>query len=137
MSTECWRSSHLPIILGGVFGTLVWVVGLFVFLLCLLKQDLSQGETQKEYGFLFQKYRVQHRRWEVFREFQKVLLVGVKVMVSEDFQPGKNFILLVLLGLLMIIEGKAAVFLTTRLNRINLFSFVVLYVTLVIELIFS
>ena len=66
-----------------------------------------------------------------------MLLVAVKVMISENFQPGKNFVLLVILGLIMIIEGKVGAFITTRLNRLNLFSFVVLYVTLVIELIFS
>lgn len=76
-------------------------------------------------------------RWEVFREFQKVVLVGVKVMLSENFQPGKNFILLVILGLLMLIEGMVGAFITPKLNKLNLFSFVVLYVTLVVELIFS
>ena len=58
-------------------------------------------------------------------------------MISENFQPGKNFVLLVLLGLIMIVEVKAAPFLTIRLNRVNLFCYVVMYVTLVIELTFS
>lgn len=60
------------------------------------------------------------------------MLVAVKVLVSENFQPGKNFVLLVFLGLLMIIEGKVAAFTTDKLNKLNLYSFVVLYVTLVV-----
>lgn len=73
----------------------------------------------------------------MFRILQKVLLVIVKVMISESFQPGKNFILLVLLGLIMVVEGKVGAYTTVRLNRLNLYSYVVLYVTLVIELVFS
>ena len=63
--------------------------------------------------------------------------MAVKVMVSERFQPGKNFILLVMLGMMILIEGRVAPFLTQRLNRFNLFSFTALYVTLVIELVFT
>ena len=61
--------------------------------------------------------------------------MGVKV--SESFQPGKNFVLLVILGILILVEGRVAPFMTERLNRLNMLSFAVLYVTLVVELAFS
>ena len=137
MNTECWTSSHAVILLLGILGSLVWVAGLLLFLFRLLGQDLSRGEAQKEFSFLFEKYQPKHRRWEIFRELQKICLVAVKVLISERFQPGKNFTLLVMLGLLILVEGKVGPFLTERLNRLNLFSFAVVYLTVVIELIFS
>ena len=137
MTTQCWTSSHLKILLLGILGFLVWVASLFVFLFWLLGKDLSNGENKKEFSSFVQKYKPKYRRWKIFKELQKVSLVAVKVMVSEGFQPGKNFVLLVILGLLILIEGKVAPFVTEQLNRFNLFSFAVLYVTLVIELIFS
>ena len=62
--------------------------------------------------------------------------MAVKVLVSESFQPEKNFTLLVMLGMVMVVEGRVSPFVTERLNRLNIFSLVVLYVTLVLELVF-
>ena len=57
-------------------------------------------------------------------------------MISEKFEPGKNFVVLVDLGMIMVVEGKVGAFKTLKLNQLNVVSLLVVYFTLVIELVF-
>eukprot|EP00347_Sterkiella_histriomuscorum_P016984 403351103 len=123
LQIRCWSDTHLKLALGtGLPAILIWVVGLPVLMLVILKRnqkDLDQESMLKRYKMIYQGFQRKYFFWEYINTFRKVMLIVINVFLSIYINVFKVLLSLMVLVFLQQFQKRILPFKSEMINLIE------------------
>lgn len=133
LSEECWQGSHNDFAFSlGMFGVLLWVLGIPLYSCYLLRKNrsvLNNDLTKEKYGFLYNGYNKNSYYWEIVIQLRKVLIAFVAIFLTGRGTIVQSLVLLSILALFIYITLRVHPFEDKQANLLEIISLIALIIT--------
>ena len=103
---ECNTSAHQSLVMGAVFGIIVYVIGIPVFFINILYNGrkhrlFDQQSYRDQYGWLFMRFESEYYFWELTFQARRLAFVLISIFVADGIVQGVMGLFFIAAGTMM------------------------------------